>query len=115
VDYLLATPEFNEEPCRNVEQSPVLNVISTITFTSQNGDPIIWSPTGSPAAPPSTNPQGTTNAGSPAKLTFTYISQQICNPFIHFYHEIKLHKMSIISQRIPCQQALWNRVQRREK
>lgn len=40
-------------------------------FPSQNGDPIIWSPTGSPAAPPSTNPQGTTNAGSPAKLTFT--------------------------------------------
>ena len=55
------------------EESPIL-CQHQHNVTSLNGDPIICSPTGSPAAPPSTNPQGTTNAGSPAKLTFTYIS-----------------------------------------
>lgn len=42
-------------------------------FTSSNAAPIIWSPTGIPADPPS-NPHGKTNAGRPAKFTLTCIT-----------------------------------------
>jgi hypothetical protein len=59
-------------------------------ITSLKGDPIIWSPTGRPADPPSTNPQGTTNAGSPAKLTFTCISHQIAQHSLRFTDMVTL-------------------------
>lgn len=44
--------------------------------TSSNAAPIIWRPTGRPLEPLSTNPQGITNAGRPAKLTLTCIKNQ---------------------------------------
>lgn len=45
--------------------------------TSSNAAPIIWRPTGRPADPPSTNPQGKTNAGNPAKFTFTCVTDTV--------------------------------------
>lgn len=53
------------------------NTCQSVTNTSSNAAPIIWRPTGRPADPPSTNPQGKTNAGKPAKLTFTCVKDII--------------------------------------